>query len=182
MPVRKIVTMSSRVPAGTVTPGYSTGMSRADSGSCTTAGTACRPDGFDALNRSFAPSGATTSFTSGMPRRETCVNLPLFLTLPSPNTLVGPPLGARPHADDRVVARHESAIGTWSTTLCTLKPARPSTRPASASGIACALVQRPQAEQVEHRPEVDEERVVAGTGEGLPTAVDRTSPRPASAS
>ncbi len=41
-------------------------------------------DGSLALKRSFLPSGITTSFTSGMPRRDTCVSGPVIDTVPSP--------------------------------------------------------------------------------------------------
>ena len=40
--------------------------------------------GSEAFQRSFFPSGMSTSFTSGLPSRETCTNGPFESIVPSP--------------------------------------------------------------------------------------------------
>ena len=74
--MRNIATRSLRGAAGTVTPGYSAGMSCAGSGFCTWLRNWASFLGTDELNLSFLPSGITTSLTRGMPRRDTLIQLP----------------------------------------------------------------------------------------------------------
>ena len=79
MPVTKIDTRSFRGAGGTFTPGIERGDEPGRFGVLRRTGRNCAsPVGFDALNLSFFPSGMTTSFTSGMPRRDTCTHAPLW--------------------------------------------------------------------------------------------------------
>ncbi len=99
MPVRKMVAMSLRGAAGTLTPGYSTGISRATSGSRTNLPNWASSAGSEALKRSFLPSGMTTSLTSGMPRRETWTHWPRLS-------------GSLPLGDRTLVCRRQEAAYT----------------------------------------------------------------------
>ena len=73
--------------------------------------------GLEALNASLSFSGMTTSLTSGLPRRETCWNLPLA---PFFCVVVQMPMTGFFFAF-WFLATHR--WGTWSATDWTLKPA-----------------------------------------------------------